>query len=702
MNSDFLSRLIRTLAAACMLTALAGGHATVHADGPQVTHHLHVILDPANQRLLGRDILQMPSYDGLRMVFHLSPTARVTSVRVLDDPAPARLTDGQLEISLPDPPSSRPLTVTIDYEADFCEKVSQSPLNTEDPTYGVTGSMTSEGVFLLADAGWYPDLPGYDARFQVEIETPEPFHAVTAGRKVGQRVESGKRIATWLIEHPVRGLALSAGPYVVQSLEKGDFPISTYFLPATAPLVETYLEAAQHYLELYSELFGPYPFPKFAIVENFFPTGYGFPSYTLLGSTVIRLPFITRTSLGHEVAHSWWGNSVFVDASRGNWSEGLATYVADHFYKERESSDEGRRYRMQILRNYANLVPEKDDFPLGEFLGRTSPASRTIGYGKGAMLFHMVRCLAGEEAFWGGLRDVYQAKRFREASWPDFAEAFGKRCKRDLGSFFSQWVERPGAPTISLEDLSVRQEGNRWEVRGTLHQAPPFYDLMVPLRVENQSGGMTHMTVHLKERAAPFTVECKSAPAALTVDPEINLFRRLYPSEIPADINMLRASRSLALILSRGAPKELREAATMLLVGLGRPEALIIEEDSFSGSQHKEHDLLFVGIPENHDLFPQLPTGLSVHRGSFQWDGRHFAKPSDALFAVLPSTRGSARVEALFLPLSSGAANLVARKIPHYGTYSLLVFEDGANAMKQTWPTLDSPLIHRFPLASSP
>lgn len=122
------------------------------------------------------------------------------------------------------------------------------------------------------------------------------------------------------------------------------------------------------------------------MVENFFPTGYGFLSYTLLGSTVIRLPFIVATSLGHEVAHPWFGNGVLVDYRFGNWSEGLTTYLADHLYRELSSPEEGREYRLQILRDYAALVPPEKDFTR-----RVSPSSRAVGCGKGAMVFHMAR-----------------------------------------------------------------------------------------------------------------------------------------------------------------------------------------------------------------------------------------------------------------------------------------------------------------------
>jgi aminopeptidase N len=101
-----------------------------------------------------------------------------------------------------------------------------------------------------------------------------------------------------------------------------------------APLARKYLAATHRYLALYDELIGPYPYKKFAMVENFRQTGYGMPSFTLLGSRVIRFPFILSSSYPHEILHNWWGNSVYVDYDSGNWSEGLTSYLADHLIRE--------------------------------------------------------------------------------------------------------------------------------------------------------------------------------------------------------------------------------------------------------------------------------------------------------------------------------------------------------------------------------
>jgi len=55
-----------------------------------------------------------------------------------------------------------------------------------------------------------------------------------------------------------------------------------------ANLATRYLDATERYLALYEPMLGDYPFSKFALVENFWETGYGMPSFTLLGEQIIR------------------------------------------------------------------------------------------------------------------------------------------------------------------------------------------------------------------------------------------------------------------------------------------------------------------------------------------------------------------------------------------------------------------------------
>jgi hypothetical protein len=188
------------------------------------------------------------------------------------------------------------------------------------------GTITQDAAFFLAGSGWYPViLDDTSETFRVSVTAPKGVYAVMEGRLETHADKADRSLSIWSVARPSGPLAMFAGRYVVNERMHDKVRIATYFFPANAGLSTRYLDAVQRHIGRYEALHGPYPFAKFAVVENFFPTGYGFPSFTLLGSRVLRLPFIPDTSLRHEVAHCWWGNGVFVDADRGQLVRG-----ADH------------------------------------------------------------------------------------------------------------------------------------------------------------------------------------------------------------------------------------------------------------------------------------------------------------------------------------------------------------------------------------
>ena len=127
---------------------------------------------------------------------------------------------------------------------------------------------------------------------------------------------------------------LVGGPLHMHRDTAAGTDIAVYLHEQDDALARKYLDATGRYLAMYQSLIGPYPYSKFALVENFWETGLGMPSFTLLGPQVIRFPFILHSSYPHEILHNWWGNSVFVDYAQGNWSEGLTAYLADHLLQE--------------------------------------------------------------------------------------------------------------------------------------------------------------------------------------------------------------------------------------------------------------------------------------------------------------------------------------------------------------------------------
>ncbi|NIR34244.1 MAG: M1 family metallopeptidase [Desulfuromonadales bacterium] len=439
-------------------------------------------------------------------------------------------------------------------------------------------------------------------------------------------------------------------------------------------------------------MFSPYPFAKFAVVENFFPTGYGFPSWTLIGGTVLRLPFITETSLGHEIAHSWWGNGVYVDYASGNWSEGLTTYVADHLYKEQESTEAARKYRLKILRDYAVLAAGGKGYPVIDFRSRKSAVDQAVGYGKVAMIFHMLRGRLGDDVFLDGLRHLTETRMGLTTSWQDVRSSFSTVSGQDLSVFFNQWLTRGQGPKLSLRNIESSKSEEGWTVSGTIVQEPPYYDLRVPLGLSTESDEI--LSVHiLKGRQADFRLKTKSAPMALRLDPQVRLFRELHPQEVPPLVNTIRGSDDLLVVAAESLSPKVSEAALALVAAL-RHDVRTVPESQLAPEMLDGRDILFLGWPQR--FAPGLPAGVNVEGNGFEHNGKFYSDAADALFAVFEHPRDQSRAAAVYLPMSAEAASRVNRKIPHYGKYSMLVFRDGENVVKETWPTKPGPTLHFF------
>ena len=667
-------------------------------------HRLQVELRLQERSLAVRSELHLTSHPGGHLTIHVTPKARIGSVSVGGTEAVFTFEDGRITVPLPRGRESVPVTMALAYEAVFDDPVPDDPVSFDNPGFGVTGTIIPQGVFLLPGSGWYPRIAGRSASVHLEVSAPLGILAVSAGRLGGHEDRGDRTLSVWEIEPVVEGLALSAGPYVLESRRTGNVPVYTYLFPQNAHLSERYLQAAASHLDFFEALHGPYAFPKFAVVENFFPTGYGFPSYTLLGTTVLRLPFIPETSLKHEVAHNWWGNGVLVAHDSGNWSEGLTTYVSDYLSEERSSVEEGLQYRRNILRDYATLVASGGDFPLSGFLGRTSPSSRAVGYGKAAFIFHMIRQRIGDDRFWQSLRHVYRERLFQETSWEDLMRAFAAAGGWDAGEsrrFLDQWIRQGGAPRLEIREARQLQVDEGWLVEGLLVQTGDPYVLRVPLQLETE-GGIERQVITMDDRAKAFFFRSPHRPERLVGDPEAHVFRRLAPEEIPASVNSIKGSRNLVAVLAKSADPGFELTFRLLLESLNQGGASILREDRLNPVDLEGRDVIFFGRPGPDALqwlLPSRPHGVRLLPDGFSHEGKSIEESGDCLFAVFKDPARKGGLTAVFHPVEETPAdsvNLAARKITHYGTYSALTFADGINCGKTVWPVTESPLIIRF------
>ena len=590
--------------------------------------------------------------------FRLAPDFRITSLRLNGKPATPKGDGRGLH---PLPPGSR--SVNLSYEGGL------QPLAGLDhrQVLGALPAMASpEGSFLPSGAGWYPD-PGTRFSYRVSLSLPPGQKGLVPGDLVKEDDAAQGYRAEFAFPELAEGIDLMAGPYAVAEqgvkLDSGrTIRVRTWFHAELAGLAPGYLDDSARYLQRYSRLIGDYPFALFSVVSSPLPTGFGMPSLTYLGRDVLRLPFIRATSLGHEVLHNWWGNGVYPDWRRGNWSEGLTTFLADYAYKEDQGEAAAREMRLAWLRDLT-AVPEAEDTALRDFVSRHHGISSIVGYNKSAMVFVMLRDRIGRDAFERGLRLLWQDRRFRTASWADLEAAFSRAAGRSQAEFFRQWVDQPGSPRLRL--LAAQQEGGRLRVTLSQQKNAP---LQVPLRLVLAEGSQD-VRVTLSGRKQTFTLPARAPVQAVQLDPDYRLWRRLEPALLPAILREVFVAPQAGLVVTATAPAV--QAAARALAERVLDTAPTPLPASASGGTSP---LLVVGTHADIDAWlagRHLPARHEAARGSAQvWAGRDDAgRP----FAIVSARDGE-------------ALKALERGLPHYGRQSWLVF-DGARAVdKGVWP----------------
>ncbi len=521
---------------------------------------------------------------------------------------------------------------------------------------------------------WHPYL-AVPAIFSLEATLPKGFHAISQAEKIVENVNGDKVTASFFFPHPRRGLDLIAGPYEISRKELTNGPdLYAFFFPEDHDLVADYLEKAASYIKRYQGLIGPFPYKRFSIVENRLPTGFAMPTFTLLGQQVARLPFITRTSLGHEILHQWFGNSVSVANESGNWCEGLTTCLADQSY----AADQGRGagFRKNQLLRYESFVNKTNAISLEQFLGAKShlipgqDAARAVGYTKASMVFHMLRKKIGDEAFFKGLRLFFKRFNHRPAQWSDIEAAFSENTTEKLDTFFTGWLTGRDIPRLSLTGLRVREKGGKINLSFDLRQtANKPLVMTVPCRIITPSG-VIDRRVKLNDRLFHVSLDLDDYPEKVIIDPRYDLMRHLDPSELtPVWSRVMGTGKKIFVLKDKKSEKKY----AALLRRFRHPADLTLLGKDADDRRLENADLVFIDADgkKAQAMFADN-SGASTHGFSLE---------------VRRNPLNPGRTATLVRAASAAEVQAAARKLSHYGKYSYLAFDNGGIKEKKVTAT---------------
>ena len=689
------------------------------AGGQYLHHDLQVKLAPEKHYIQVRDSISFPEkYDYRQLYFILHKNLKLTSVsngitiEAVESKATGRLF-GMDEKAFKNPgvpytvyrisaqQSDIPVSsLRLVYEGQINHPLEQLSKEYERGFSETPGIISDQGVYLAGSSLWLPWFNDQLVTFDLTTIVDHDWRVVSQGKRGAEQTAAESYQVQWLSPQPMDEVFLIAARFTEYHKQIGNVNVLAFLRNPDPSLAGKYLETTGQYLEMYNKLIGQYPYSKFALIENFWETGYGMPSFTLLGEKVIRFPFILHSSYPHELLHNWWGNSVFVDYKSGNWCEGLTAYMADHLIKEQRG--QGAEYRRSALQAYTDYVNEDNTFPLSEFTSRTDAASSSIGYNKSMMLFHMLRLEVGDDIFRQALQKFYRSYKFRKASFDDIEKAFEDVSGKNFGLFFDQWVKRSDAPALTLEQTRADEKNGGWQLMLTLKQiqSGPVYNLQIPAAIT--VAGKKEVVLeklYMNQKEQVFNISLPGRPLAVDIDPLFDVFRLLDKNEIPPALSQIFGAEKVSIIIAAQENEQMQAAYQKLAADWastdpGRFEIILdsqrenIPSDQavwLFGRQNRFRDMLQSGL-DGYDIDfkgPQIRIGQSTLDLSQN--------------SVIVSARQPSHLDQIMVWLSADRAEAIpglGRKLPHYGKYSYLAFEgtEPTNILKGQWPALHSPM----------
>ncbi|MGE3536055.1 MAG: M1 family metallopeptidase [Candidatus Tectimicrobiota bacterium] len=681
---------------------------------PVLQQTLQVTLQPARQALQVTATITLPPTLRQDPVFvlhaHLPPVSLTPGVHLRRQPDPADSTAAlplaAYHVVLP--PGLQ--TFRVRYEGVINHTLSPAEVEYHLGMRDTAGVISAEAVYLSGATAWYPQFGAALLTFQLDVQLPPGWEAISQGERTRQESTAETSTVRWESSLAQESIYLIAGPFTVYSQPLGPLQAMVFLRQPDAALARTYLDATARYLHLYQALLGPYLYSKFALVENLWESGFGMPSFTLLGGKVLRLPFIVHSAYAHEMLHNWWGNGVFINAREGNWAEGLTAYLADHLLQEQRGH--GAAYRRGLLQKYTHAVSSQNDLPLSAFRARHNAATAAIGYGKALMLFHMLRQQLGDSRFLQALRTFYRDYALRRATFGDVQQAFAALAgDAAVPAFMAQWLTRAGAPALRLGSVTSRPEGDATllQIRLEQTQPGPAYHLQVPVAVSLQGVEQAvQSVVAMSQKQVDTTIRLPAPPRRLDIDPDFDVFRRLHAEELPPAFSQMFGAPEVALVLPRQAAAEMAQGYQHLAQVWARS---LQQRLSIHWDDALEH--LPPGLPvwlfgwENRFL-PAVQRALTAYGVAFGQDGMRLEAQGlqRAQHTIALCVRHPEQAESALAWVAGPAPEVLAglgRKLPHYGTYSFLAFTgaEPVNILQGQWPVLHSPLSLSLPTTES-
>jgi aminopeptidase N len=386
-------------------------------------------------------------------------------------------------------------------------------------------ALWSGGSFLRSEARWYPSTGELDFRAPVKVAVTVPvgLTAVSVGRLTGKEKSGGWVTYHYETAHPAAMISLVCARYVAKYGKAGDTPVQVLVFPQHAGKAAAVLSETVGIVRFYESLYGAYPYERLTIAEiPFFPGGYGSTTLVMLTSESWDVRRMPHRFLAHEIAHQWWGNSVFPQGPGAGWlAEAFAEYSS---YLWSEHAHGGKAALIACVRQAADRYRAVTGRKVEEPIRATDPydqrgAYEEVIYMKGALVLHALRYTVGDTTFHRLMRAFADQYRWGRATISDFQQVAERVSGQQLGWFFDEWLGRKGLPRWTYSFRSgTGLDGKPVAVVSVRQDGQP-YRTPLDISLESQNDVSTHR-VMLDQPTQEFRIPIHGSLSAAGLDPD--------------------------------------------------------------------------------------------------------------------------------------------------------------------------------------
>lgn len=224
-----------------------------------------------------------------------------------------------------------------------------------------------------------------------------------------------------------------------------------YDNPQTLPNFLDEINETADFIELFYDLYGPYPFEDEKYGHCMAPLSGGMEHQTMTTQG-----FFEKTLTSHELGHQWWGDNVTCASWSDIWvNEGFASY-SEYLMLENLYPNEKNQHMTDVHNNVMSQVGGSVWF--ADSLNTDRIFSGRLTYDKGAAIIHSLRYVINNDSlFFNTLRAFQTEFADSVAVGIDVRNKFMQTSTIDLTPFFEQWYFGEGYPTYSIR---YKQEAN--------------------------------------------------------------------------------------------------------------------------------------------------------------------------------------------------------------------------------------------------